>query len=560
MQDFGGLQTEYTNYDRQKCFVAHSVGAEWSEDLKSACAAILPKFNLEPWYAADHFDPTQPLRDKVVELIANSRYGIYDISSWQDLQGNWQLPRNVFIELGIAIALNRPTLLLRHSSNKNRPLPACLQGIETVEFAGDFTLKKELEKRLPQWLDVPPDRDWLNRFCIFGDRVCSFREQHPCSQQWEQTTLHCHIADGLDKQHPNYCQSECDEIRGAFEEIFSRYSDLEFSYLDERSIVDGYQFLLCSHCQTVRSTPFAIYRISPTTSAETFVAIGISIALEKLFAYKIPKVILIRQEQDLPSLLRGYEVVEVINTKEIKHKIKAFLPKLIEITRDTSWRPRPFPFTESLISKEFESLKTPSVQDAPLAATDNLLTEVQQQLYNWLVDYVETNQHSPSIRQMMKAMGLKSPAPIQSRLENLKAKGYIDWAEGKARTIRLSESPHEGSRETNRPKTNRVELQSLTEAQRKLYDWLVDYVETNQHSPSIHQMMKAMGLNSRASIQSMLQHLRTKGYIDWAEGRARTIRLLVSIDFLSRIISEDPLPLSEEEESPLRMNDDDEDS
>lgn len=65
------------------------------------------------------------------------------------------------------------------------------------------------------------------------------------------------------------------------------------------------------------------------------------------------------------------------------------------------------------------------------------LTEVQQQLYDWLVEYIRENQHSPSIRQMMRAMGLKSPAPIQSRLEHLRNKGYIDWTEGKARTIRI---------------------------------------------------------------------------------------------------------------------------
>jgi repressor LexA len=65
------------------------------------------------------------------------------------------------------------------------------------------------------------------------------------------------------------------------------------------------------------------------------------------------------------------------------------------------------------------------------------LTEVQQQLYDWLVEYIRENQYSPSIRQMMRAMGLKSPAPIQSRLEHLRNKGYIDWTEGKARTIRV---------------------------------------------------------------------------------------------------------------------------
>ncbi|MBE9192998.1 repressor LexA [Gloeocapsopsis crepidinum LEGE 06123] len=65
------------------------------------------------------------------------------------------------------------------------------------------------------------------------------------------------------------------------------------------------------------------------------------------------------------------------------------------------------------------------------------LTEAQQQLYDWLSEYIRQHQHSPSIRQMMQAMNLKSPAPIQSRLEHLRIKGYIEWTEGKARTIRI---------------------------------------------------------------------------------------------------------------------------
>ncbi|MDB9494827.1 transcriptional repressor LexA [Spirulina major CS-329] len=69
------------------------------------------------------------------------------------------------------------------------------------------------------------------------------------------------------------------------------------------------------------------------------------------------------------------------------------------------------------------------------------LTRAQQELYDWLVDYIRTSQHAPSIRQMMKAMSLKSPAPIQSRLERLRKKGYITWDEGKARTIRITYAP-----------------------------------------------------------------------------------------------------------------------
>jgi repressor LexA len=68
------------------------------------------------------------------------------------------------------------------------------------------------------------------------------------------------------------------------------------------------------------------------------------------------------------------------------------------------------------------------------------LTPAQKELYDWLVDYIRTTQHAPSIRQMMEGMKLRSPAPVQSRLDHLRKKGYIDWADGKARTIRILKS------------------------------------------------------------------------------------------------------------------------
>ena len=65
------------------------------------------------------------------------------------------------------------------------------------------------------------------------------------------------------------------------------------------------------------------------------------------------------------------------------------------------------------------------------------LSEAQNELYEWIKDYMKEFHHSPSIRQMMQAMGLKSPAPIQSRLKHLQQKGYISWQEGKARTLQI---------------------------------------------------------------------------------------------------------------------------
>ncbi len=44
----------------------------------------------------------------------------------------------------------------------------------------------------------------------------------------------------------------------------------------------------------------------------------------------------------------------------------------------------------------------------------------------------------------MQAMGLRSPAPIQSRLRHLQEKGWIKWQEGQARTLQLIEEGIQG--------------------------------------------------------------------------------------------------------------------
>ncbi len=78
-------------------------------------------------------------------------------------------------------------------------------------------------------------------------------------------------------------------------------------------------------------------------------------------------------------------------------------------------------------------------------SSEENLTDAQNELFEWIKDYLKEFQHSPSIRQMVEAMGLKSPAPIQSRLKHLQEKGYISWQGGKARTLKiLSESSKYG--------------------------------------------------------------------------------------------------------------------
>ncbi|HEU5376911.1 MAG TPA: thioredoxin domain-containing protein [Ktedonobacteraceae bacterium] len=342
-QNVGGLLPPHPVHTHRKCFIGHPHDAWWSTDIAAVCHDVLPHFDLEPWYATEHFDPTKPQQKKVAEAIAHAQYGIYDLSYFrEDGESEWHIPRNVFIELGIAIALNRPTLLLRHGSNQEAGLrlPKCLESLSEhiFEFNGQRSLQIYLEDRLPRWIQEIPERAWWNRYCIFGGRVCQFREAHPLAGQQGQQILPCYISDGLDKDRPDF--------RNVIEKVFERFNGVTFGYLDDASPTEGYKFLLCGYCQTIRTKPYAIYRITSKTPPETFIAIGISIGLETQFNYAIPKILLTSSEQYVPSLLSGYDVVITRNDHETKSRLHQLIPIVLQQVRQTVWKPRSLPFIE----------------------------------------------------------------------------------------------------------------------------------------------------------------------------------------------------------------------
>jgi tetratricopeptide (TPR) repeat protein len=360
LQDSGGLSAQYRTYARQKCFVAYSKGSPWTPDLLDACSEVLkqPDIDLELDSADRNFDSDVPLRQKALELIANARYGIYDLSWWRDEQGRRHPPRNVYIELGMAIALNRPTLLLRHVSNRDLELPDCLKGMGglVVEFSGMATLKDELKTQLRPWLNSSPEHDWLSHDCIPGNRKqCEYREAHPRACQRGLDTMRCHVSDGPDLDRPDF--------RALIDDVLGRFSDVTHTHLDALPRVKGYDFLLCTNCQTVRSTPFAIYRITPHTPAETFIAIGMSLALEHQFQYSIPKLLLIEKVADLPSLLTGFEVVEAASDRERKERLLRFIPAVLQKVRETAWKPRQLPFIEPLREHDPDAAEAADVSE-----------------------------------------------------------------------------------------------------------------------------------------------------------------------------------------------------
>ena len=64
----------------------------------------------------------------------------------------------------------------------------------------------------------------------------------------------------------------------------------------------------------------------------------------------------------------------------------------------------------------------------------------------------------------------------------------------------------------------------LTDRQREVYDWIVDYCETYGYSPTVRELVKAFGFGSPNSALCHLKPLAKKGWIRWTPHRSRTIR------------------------------------
>lgn len=69
------------------------------------------------------------------------------------------------------------------------------------------------------------------------------------------------------------------------------------------------------------------------------------------------------------------------------------------------------------------------------------LTEVQRQTLEYLQSAPPGKM--PSYRDIQRHFGLRSVAPVQSRLEYLRKKGYITWEAGRPHTLRCSRPDHQ---------------------------------------------------------------------------------------------------------------------
>jgi len=68
-------------------------------------------------------------------------------------------------------------------------------------------------------------------------------------------------------------------------------------------------------------------------------------------------------------------------------------------------------------------------------------------------------------------------------------------------------------------------MDDLTKAQEKMYYLVKDTIEANGYSPSFRELAK-LNNSSVSTIQFHLIRLREKGYINYIDGKNRTLTIL----------------------------------
>jgi hypothetical protein len=130
---------------RKEYFVAHEFSAEKKDDLRGAIENALAGLGLTPYYADNELRQGHIFTDKILPEIRHTRFGIYDIS-------NPQKP-NVFLELGAAIAMEKPYFIICKSGTD---IPADLEGLDRIEYQSYADLTKQLRVKVGKAVGESP--------------------------------------------------------------------------------------------------------------------------------------------------------------------------------------------------------------------------------------------------------------------------------------------------------------------------------------------------------------------------------------------------------------------
>ena len=71
--------------------------------------------------------------------------------------------------------------------------------------------------------------------------------------------------------------------------------------------------------------------------------------------------------------------------------------------------------------------------------------------------------------------------------------------------------------------TRKMDKLGLTPTQKKVYDLIVNFINSNGYSPSYEEIKQLISSNSKSHVHALIHQLKKRGWIDFGKGRNRSI-------------------------------------
>lgn len=175
------------------------------------------------------------------------------------------------------------------------------------------------------------------------------------------------------------------------------------------------------------------------------------------------------------------------------------------------------------------SVEEDSEDVAPFSAES--LDMVSKQIYEFLLDYVETHGCAPTVRAVANAAGC-SVSTAHQRMGLLEAQGFISRDPGKPRAMTVaglqSKEPQQSdarseSQEASFPYKDMAD--SLSGRHREAFVFIGEYIAKNGYGPSVREIADSLGV-SPSTAHGEVNYLRELGFIRQEGGAARTLSIV----------------------------------
>jgi hypothetical protein len=141
-------------------FVGHQLTHQYIKDLRAIISNVFEPHGFKPYYPDENIEG-QSLLVRICQKIFLSHFSIFDLSTARF---------NVYLEMGIALALNRYVLVI---AQRGSHIPKILEGYPVLIYDNYSNLEEQLEKLRQQ--GFPPDErnhNWKD-FCYFCNKICA---------------------------------------------------------------------------------------------------------------------------------------------------------------------------------------------------------------------------------------------------------------------------------------------------------------------------------------------------------------------------------------------------